>query len=434
MAQITPKPIPPGYGFPTDEKVIDHWVATADQAKIREHAWQLWAGMAADSGESFQGAALPIWETWYGTEEIFPASGTGGVTAAASLLAPDRAPPRDFISPNQFHHLARLKGLADANGPSDIQVVSFNKFDPAAADFIVRPHAGPQDAVYFYNTQASLDALNAAWPAKATGQVRGIENFPKTAIETKPVMGLVSATGLTPQPLWQGLAGATNKVNPTSNTWTTCVLIDPKGTGPVRAATAAEIAAANPSTGLACTTYLYGPLSLFYSFAMNAAEAAAFNKARQTMSAKAGDYAVLLAMHVNTKEIANWTWQTFYWQPGADTPDHFPGSKEGQPSDLKAPWNNYASCNAYSQLRRPSANSEVVAMTVCFNPYLETSSGIPSGITSNCMSCHGVALVPSSDANYPPDYRRPIDFFHSPIYFTTSRTHTDFSWAVASAP
>jgi hypothetical protein len=429
MAQITPEPIPAGYGFPTPKAVIDHWVDTSDTAKIREHAWNLWAGMAANSGQSYDGQTLPIWETWYGTEEVFPPTGTGGVATAAALLKPDRAPPRAFISPNQFRHLARLKGLATANGPSDVQVVSFNKFDPAAADFIVAPHAGPKDAVYFYNTQSSLDALNAAWPAATTGEKRGIDDFPDRAIETKPVLGLVSATGLTPQPLWQGLAGSTNQTNPTPSTWTTCVLIDPKGTGGVRSATPAEIAAANPVTGLACKTYLYGPLSLFYSFSMNAQEAAAFNTAQQS-GAKAGDYAVLLAMHVNTKEITFWTWQTFYWQPGADTPNGFPGSKAGQPASLPSPWNNYASCTAYDQTTKPHGKT----MTVCFNPYLETSSGIPAGITSNCVSCHGAALVPSSAANYPPDYKHPIDFFHSPIYFTKSTTHTDFSWAVANAP
>jgi hypothetical protein len=430
IAQITPEPIPPGHEFPTPKAVIDHWIETSDAAKIRAHAWDLWGGMTVDSGQSYDGQALPIWETWYGSEEVFPASGTNGVAAASALLKANRAPPRAFISPNQFRHLARLRGSeAVANGPSDIQVVSFNKFDPSAADFIVKPHKGPDDKVYFYNNQTGLDALNVAWPPATTGEKRGIDDFPDPGIETKPVMGLVSATGLTPQPLWQGLAGSTNQTNPTPNTWTTCVLVDPKGTGGIRPATAAEIAGANPSTGLACKTYLYGPLSLFYSFPMNAAEAAAFNSAQQS-GAKAGDYAVLVAMHVNTKETNFWTWQTFYWQPGADTPNGFPGSKAGQPFSLSAPWNNYAACTAYDQTTKPHGTT----MTICFNPYLETSSGIPAGITSNCVSCHGVALVPSKSANYPPDYKVPIDFFHSPTYFTKSTTHVDFSWAVAGAP
>ncbi len=46
--------------------------------------------------------------------------------------------------------------------------------------------------------------------------------------------------GLTVQPLWQGPGGSTNPTNPTPSTWTTCVLIAPTGTGSVRPATAAE--------------------------------------------------------------------------------------------------------------------------------------------------------------------------------------------------
>ena len=30
---------------------------------------------------------------------------------------------------------------------------------------------------------------------------------------------------------------------------------------------------------------------------------------------KAGDLALLVAMHVTTKELPNWTWQTFWWEP-----------------------------------------------------------------------------------------------------------------------
>jgi hypothetical protein len=28
-------------------------------------------------------------------------------------------------------------------------------------------------------------------------------------------------------------------------------------------------------------------------------------------------------LHVNSKEIENWTWQTLWWQPGEDTPGGF---------------------------------------------------------------------------------------------------------------
>jgi hypothetical protein len=201
------------------------------------------------------------------------------------------------------------------------------------------------------------------------------------------------------------------------------VLIDPAGTGGVRPATPAEISQAGNAG--ACTTFLYGPLSLLYSFKLTAAEAQAFANA-QGGNPSAGDYAVLVAMHVNSKEIPFWTWQTFWWQPGNDTPNDFPGSKAGQPASLPAPWNNYANCASYDQTTTPGG----ATMQVCFNPYLETSPGIPAGITSNCMSCHGTARIPTPAQPYPAAYTAPISFFTDPTYFNASSTHTDFSWAV----
>jgi hypothetical protein len=431
---ITPKPIPSGYHFPTPAPVITAWIASGNTKAIRQHGWDLWAGMSVDSKETFNGKSLPIWETWYGTEELFtPQAGAaaGGATALA-LTKENRVPGRAFIAPHQFSHMTlKMKGKGGIPGPPAVQVVSFNKFDPKAAEFIVAPHPGPGGAMFHYNSGTSLTALNTAWPAATPADLRTTADFPAYAIELKPVMGLVSQTGLTPTPLWKGPSDATNATNPSPDTWKTCVLIDPapKAKGALRPATPTEVKGANPAPGLACQTYLYGPLSLLYSFRMSAAEAAAFTKAQQT-PATAGDYAVLNAMHVNSKEIPLWTWQTFYWQPGADTPNGFPGSKKGMPTTVKAPWNNYAMCAAYSQTTTPAGET----MQVCFNPYLETATTIPAGITSNCMSCHGVALVPGASANYPPSYIQPIRFFTDPTYYTPSITRTDFSWAVASAP
>lgn len=417
---ITPMPIPPGKNFPLPQATIDSWIATNNTAAIRNHAWDLWGGLAAPSGESFNGAPLPIWETWNGTEDLFPASGQ---TTTALTERVGQRPLRLFEVPLQFHRKAgNLTAALLAQDPN-FQVLSFNKFDPTEAAFITTPQPGPNGQTFAYNTQAGLLALNNAWPPGTTGQNRGVKEFPITAIELKPVFMLVKATGLTPQPLWQGPSGSTKPANPTPNTWTTCVLVDPQGSGAITPATPAQIASVAATKGPACATFLYGPLSLFYSFKMSAAEAAAFGR-----GAVVGDYAVLVAMHVNTKEIPFWTWQTFWWQPGADTPNGFPGDKKGQPAGLPEPWNNYATCASYAQTTTPSGSK----MQICFNPYLETSPSIPAGITSNCMSCHGTSRVMANPPGqpYPPDYKKPINFFGNPTWFNAQTTHTDFSWAL----
>jgi hypothetical protein len=212
-----------------------------------------------------------------GDEDLFPQpSLAAAALAPEALLRPRPRALRTFIQPLQFRHNPSL--LAAAAAPTNI--VSFNKFDPEAGAFIVAPQPGPGSATYSYNRQASLQSLNQAWPAGTTGQNRAINEFPIRAIETKPVFQLVKASGLTPQPLWQGPAGSTNATNPTPTTWTTCVLIDPAGSGDVRPATAAEIAAKVDVGPNACSTYLYGPLSLFYSIKMTADEGAAFVQAQ----------------------------------------------------------------------------------------------------------------------------------------------------------
>lgn len=436
---IAPQNFPAGFQFPLPAATIDAWVIANDQTAIRTRAWNLWQAMGTPSGQIYNGANLPIWETWYGAEELFPANATCAQSLAQAAAA--RRPGRAFVDPNQFSHQPNgarritqaAAPRAAAPSPSDFQVVSFNKFNGPFGDFVMSPQPGPAGPglPYCYRSQASLTALAAAFAnANTPGQSRKINDFPQPAIATKPVMAVVKGSGVTVLPMWQGIANSTNATNPTPNTWRRCVVIDPALTQLPAGPPDPSIVPRTPN--LACNQYSWALLSQLYSFQLSANEATAFNQAQPAGGAAAGDYAVLVAMHVTTKEIPFWTWQTYYWQPIGDTPNGFPGSKANQPSSLPSPWNNYAMCTAYSQNTPFGSN----AMTVCFNPYLETSPSIPAGITSNCMSCHGVAQA-GPNGNYPAAYTARIPFFTDPTYFTPSATNqfviTDFSWATANA-
>lgn len=435
---ITPTDIPASFGIGTDGSNIQGWIDNHQMGLIRQHGWTIWAGLNASSGQSFKGASLPIWETWLGNDEVFTSLSSPTATSARTLTQPSRA----FIIPHQHSHLLRLRQQPGSPpvSPSaaDSQVVAFNKFNPSAASFIMTPQTVPgvSGGPFAINSQAGLTALNAAWASNTPTVNRSINDFPINALELKPVMGVVAATGVTQLPIWQGLGSNTNdQANPSPNHWTNCVLVTPSQTGTLVPLTAKQSAAAlkNKPKQLACKKYLYSlPVSMLYNFVMSAGEAQAMTNA-QSVPAQAGDFAVLLAMHVNSKEVPFWTWQTFYWQPGTDTPNGFPGSKSDAPSSLPAPFNNYAMCTAYKQSVPATAGTK---MAVCFNPYLETSSQIPAGISSNCLSCHGVAGVTSAaaGAGYPPNYLTPVNFFNDLTYFTTTFTRTDFSWAVASPP
>jgi hypothetical protein len=417
---VTPVPLPQGPDFPVAQAAVEAWVAASDQTAERAHAWALWALLNQDSGQTSGGKALPIWETWLTTQDVFHPTGVLG-------FAGHHNGPRDihlFETPRQFKH--GPPGLTfDSTENNGIKVQS--KLSPEAVDFVTtkQPGPGPAGSTYSYTSHNGLLKLNANWPAGTPAQDRAIKDFPIRGVELKPVVMVVKASGISIQHLWQGPAQSTNPANPVNATWTTCVLIDPAAHGPLRPATPAEVTAAAVPPTSSCRTYFFGGLDLFYWFKLTAAEAQAFP------GAAAGDYAVLVAMHVNTKEIPFWTWQTFWWQPGADAPNGFPGTKAGQPASLPAPFNNYATCANYDQTTRPGGST----MQVCFNPYLETSRGIPAGITSNCMSCHGTARIDSGPRPlYPSNYTAPIAFFTDSRYFTSTSTHTDFSWAVADAP
>lgn len=441
---ITPIDIPAGYDYPGDRSLLQTWADEWQIEKITEHAWHMWAGMTADSGETWNGTMLPYWETWCGNEEVF---------SGKCNEEKGRAPAHQFIGAAQLNH-------GDNSADADAQIVTFNKFNPAMAEFLSKKHKGPGDVEYDYTSQKSLIALNNAWPTDTPIKDRKIVDTPYTptvgtvqgsaAIETKPVIFVVKATGLTPLPLWQGLSGSVTPNSAGPSSWTTCILIDPENSAgpdtiPVPAS-AEQIKKINQNSNLSCdpAKYLYAPLQVVWGFQMDADEAAAWNNVvkasadgAQVIQAEDKDWAVLVGMHVNSKEIVNWTWQTFWWQPGGDTPDNYPGSKKGMTDDVKGSWRNYAMCTAWNQTQG-NASKEI---HVCFNPYLETSVTIPSGQNSNCMSCHGMASVGLGTPNcvvnqnnppienlasipYPANYDAP-EQFGAPGFTTT-----DFSWAI----
>ena len=117
---ITPVPLPikvPGFVFPEDSTVINGWIndkrfspSNYDEESIYKHAWGLWAGLTAPSGQKFAGNDLLVYETWLGIGEIQQIIGdenTQGGCEGASFKRNGRA----LLSrPKQFEHAARFSG------------------------------------------------------------------------------------------------------------------------------------------------------------------------------------------------------------------------------------------------------------------------------------------------------------------------------------
>ena len=67
-------------------------------------------------------------------------------------------------------------------------------------------------------------------------------------------------------------------------------------------------------------------------------------------NAVAGDVAILVAMHVSTRETARWTWQTFWWTPTPENP-HAPSSP-----NIAMLWSQYYAAHSMSQEAIDKAN------------------------------------------------------------------------------
>ncbi|MDX1912335.1 MAG: hypothetical protein SFV22_12655, partial [Saprospiraceae bacterium] len=75
-AVIKPVPFPtnivPGFKFPEDTAtIINGWLGGYtspyfDTVSIYKHAWGIWAGLTAKSGQSWNNQELLVYETWLG--------------------------------------------------------------------------------------------------------------------------------------------------------------------------------------------------------------------------------------------------------------------------------------------------------------------------------------------------------------------------------
>ena len=372
-------------GFPMDSATIEGWIHNAagpDTAAIRGHAWALWAALTAMTGEKANGLALPVYETWLTRFELFDRGGLTTTDSAAPAARDEGA--RGLHQPAQFNHDA-LAATGASLGSAAPTVASV-RYNTAAVDHIRR---------WRYNDSTVLRALNDSFPSSTPIGERNIVPFPRDAAVVKAAYWLIKRDGLTIMPYWDGPRASSNAAEPSPDTWTQFVAVDPSGrqVGDTVSIT---------RNGRSHRVVVVG-LDEFYSFPLDADEVEAVKltlKGNQALavdmdgavspdSVAVGDHAALIAMHLVTKEIRPWTWQTFWWTPD---PARNPQASDA-PASVTGPFRNFAMSAAYYAVvpAGPSAGREHVS----FNPYLETE--MPMGVRSNCMSCHHTAAWPTNE-------------------------------------
>lgn len=141
----------------------------------------------------------------------------------------------------------------------------------------------------------------------------------------------------------------------------------------------------------------YIPLGCFYSIKVTRKEWNDFVTAQgrtATIPKDAGGnpiYFILLGFHVTTKEIPDWTWQTFWWngavQSDSDSPFQMDPTKPGAMNDPR--WSHYKVDATYGP---PADSPATYSPSSVKNPYLE--GPLHYGMKSNCLACHQFAFFP----------------------------------------
>lgn len=445
-------PINPGVFVPL--ATIDGWINATppDDAAIADHAWDVWLAMNADSGQRYNGTPLPVWETWYDSTVVYKLDEGPAVAATDSAQGGDvlmaKKPKRSvgsqrrFHRPNQFfkgHTAPTSTARTDANpvtGNAGL-LLTFNRFTQEMKDHVWNNS---------YWSKQMLTNLNTNWPASTPIAQRAIKPFPNTSIMTKPVFWIISGTEPTMVPYWNGLGSnaSTNTANPANPTWKQCVLADP--TGKAKNDQDRVCNQGQPGqTTMKAGTYQVVPVSAtpaqsaFYAFQLTQQEVDDLkqfadelgNSNVNVSQVSVGNFALLVAMHVSTREIDNWTWQTFWWQPNLSQLAADPPTAMSPPATIPKPWNQYAGCTAYYMVTPPGAPNGQPRL--CYNPYLETDltglrgkekTGQGTGVQSNCMTCHRAAAWPTNQ------YAIAFELDPgNPIWFT-GNTKVDFAWSM----
>lgn len=433
-----------GFRFPESEGTLTRLIMVASrgvEAEAREaaaaslflHGWGLWMGLTAESTQFSAGQRLRIFETWLTADELAAADEVQA-TVEETMAGPRRSKLR------AVEHVSRaLKMEMDPEFEPESQIdriAGFTKFDPTAA-----AHVRTQRLLEL----ATLDTLLAAGAQQVTP-------FPATALVVKPVFQIIRAADLVagryyPLKVWSGPPVVPQAFPPSA--WSGAAWIDIRGSG--QGAGAVESPwVADGSMRREETTY---PLETLIHYRLTSGDAAALNVAKPGTAAAAGDYAILVAMHVAGRETARWTWQTFWWAPSPEAPPEPSSSRIAalRPAQLRGAARHYAMALAYTMLApgEPYLGGANDAPAVyVYNPYIEARFGpadLPDslagfdpegrpaannhGTQSNCMSCH-------IQATYNPRRLATAPRFAGARYVDlgaagfTGTLQTDFLWAL----
>lgn len=438
------------FRFPEDSTTIQQWVEKGDSTAISRHSWGIWTMLTAQVAplKVVNGDTLRVFETWKTKKELARDMFSSEQPTAQRLTAlatQERPLVRRLERPRQFFHGAHLRQLMSSGKPSfadsTVEVVSYNS--PAAQTIL-------KGRLFDF---AVLNGMTKP------GKLADIPDFPNSAIVIKPVYEIVPGperTGkaynsLFRMKVWANIPTSlrTNPVAFPQTMWNSWVYVDARNRGRGKG----KVAYAGFGGDTAQVTY---NVRDFVHYTLTKAEAYTLDSSKTVVGAQGGDIAVLVGMHITTREISRWTWQTLWWAPD---PEHAPaptspGVTANKPAQLRGAPRHYALAIAYqmiSPVQPPSGGTNKGRSIYAFNPYLEAAfsskdlsndavvmtNGVRVvnnvGIRTNCMSCHAQANHSPADTilnkNTSPGYiGNTYVSLTDPKFKGVLRTH--FLWSV----
>ncbi|CAL2093358.1 hypothetical protein [Tenacibaculum sp. 190524A05c] len=431
------------YGYPADSTSINKWIAANDFNAMYKHSWNVWKHLTTP----VSGGVLR-YQTWSSPKQILHKLNNPSANAAPEI---------EFNKPKQFGH-AKAK-QSDFDDTNIVEVVAYN---PSAEKFAI-------DNKIFY--MSTLKAMQ-------TGEYSQIPEFPHDAITVKPVYKIITQNSLNENGIftmsaWHG-PQYQDQGYPEKD-WVSCIHVDTKNKG-------------NNDNGridydcskiTAENTYFVDD---FINFSISKQQSDEYNQEiisglksdlknksitqaeydnqLKHLKTSEGDTAILVGMHVGTKEIKRWVWQTFWWSPNPDTPsipssDDIASARSGIGLSKQA--RHYAMDIAYSMIipAQPYVGGvNEGELVIGFNPYLESGFGTDVfdaktsyvynngskvktnlGTMSNCMSCHmsaavNTAVSVNSKVSSPPYVGDTYLSYKDSIF--QKRLMLDFAWSIQS--
>jgi hypothetical protein len=293
----------------------------------------------------------------------------------------------------------------------------------------------------------NADVLNGLLPKDKNDPAKAIPEFPTSSIVLKPMFWPVKKGGFTALPVWDWDANPPGSAADgqyagyeMQKFWTRAVAIT-------------DMANATPPPKItylhgvydSTATKLIGPITYdnttqisppafqvvsvndFYHRQLNQAELNGLSTCdRALLDASAywaydrpfqpGDYVVLIAMHIMTKEQQDWAFQSLWYHPDADKNDTCRYCKARPTKVDDKTFRHYLLTTTYGQTQQagPPPNTHYYAPSntlpgatlwpVAYNPYIELAASHP--ITTNCMNCHHRAAWPPLASQHKPDEGR----------------------------